>query len=369
MRKTAAVVVVAALLATARGAAAPAAVSCSDNPWLLGWAPRWTAIFQGIEWTSACTTYLPSDPKTPNVRTQKMNALRVDLQNPTVHFVSTPQAAGGGTVGQVAAQFLCSTGAQVAINASFTWPGCVKGNFAVLGLEKSAGRLVSNLASVPSVTSAGSEALLITQKNQASFATVIQSTPPAVYGQAWTAVAGSPQPANGSCPPSARVPGPPRLLLGGKIQSSAATDENPPEIVAARTAVGLSADGRYLYLMTIDGADHTACGAGFYDEGSWLSKLGASDAINLDGGGSTVMAMSAGKNGIKLVNNPASDHTTTCQQRTVGVFLGVVAAPLPEPFVPPGCCRVVACSAPTTTCCDGSPVPCQGGGMCSQSKP
>jgi hypothetical protein len=346
-----------------------AADDCTGNPWLLGWSPQWHALFQGIDWTAYCTTYLPTAIKTPGVRTQKVNALRIDLQNPNIQFVSTPEAVGGGTVGQVAAQFLCATGAQVAINASFTWGGCVNGNFAVLGLEKSLGQLVSNLASVPTALYAGSEALLITKENKASFETVIESTPARVYANAWTAVAGSPQPIAGStCPPSSRVPGPPRLLLGGRIESDPGTDANPPEIVAARTAVGLSADRRYLFMMTIDGADHSTCGAGFYDEGAWLRQLGAADAINLDGGGSTVMAMADPQGGVKLLNHPASDHITTCQQRTVGVFLGVKTLP-GTGFVPSGCCTTIACSAPTTSCCKGGPVPCQGQGLCPQGKP
>src|SRR5436853_1569648 len=70
-------------LAPALWAAAP----CTDNPWTTGWTAQWTPLFQGIEWTSACTTLLANGQ--PGTRTQPMNALRIDLQAPGLGFVAS----------------------------------------------------------------------------------------------------------------------------------------------------------------------------------------------------------------------------------------------------------------------------------------
>lgn len=57
-----------------------------------------------------------------------------------------------------------------------------------------------------------------------------------------------------------------------------------------RTAYGLSADRRYLYVIVIDGRQKKwSLGAKGSETGSFLVEAGASDAINMDGGGSATM--------------------------------------------------------------------------------
>lgn len=57
-----------------------------------------------------------------------------------------------------------------------------------------------------------------------------------------------------------------------------------------RTAYGLSADRRYLYVIVIDGRQkHWSLGATGSETGAFLLEAGASDVINMDGGGSTTM--------------------------------------------------------------------------------
>ena len=57
-----------------------------------------------------------------------------------------------------------------------------------------------------------------------------------------------------------------------------------------RTAYGLSADRRYLYIIAIDGRQKKwSLGAKGSEVGAFLIEAGASDAINMDGGGSTTM--------------------------------------------------------------------------------
>ena len=57
-----------------------------------------------------------------------------------------------------------------------------------------------------------------------------------------------------------------------------------------RTAYGLSADRRYLYVVAIDGRQKGwSLGATGSETGAILIEAGASDGINMDGGGSTTM--------------------------------------------------------------------------------
>jgi exopolysaccharide biosynthesis protein len=70
-----------------------------------------------------------------------------------------------------------------------------------------------------------------------------------------------------------------------------------------RTLAGVRADGTLL-LVTVDGRrPGWSVGASFAEEAAIMQALGAVDAVNLDGGGSTTMTI-----GASLVNRP-SDAT------------------------------------------------------------
>jgi len=80
--------------------------------------------------------------------------------------------------------------------------------------------------------------------------------------------------------------------------------------------------------MVIDGreTDHSA-GATLFDTGAWLSRFGAYNGLNLDGGGSTAMLQSI-SNKATVLNNPSDG-----QQRVVGNNLGIFAPPLVPPIL------------------------------------
>ncbi|MEV5301243.1 phosphodiester glycosidase family protein [Amycolatopsis methanolica] len=59
--------------------------------------------------------------------------------------------------------------------------------------------------------------------------------------------------------------------------------------LAPRTAAGASADGRTLYLLAVDGRSAASTGMGVGEVAALLASLGASEAVNLDGGGSTTL--------------------------------------------------------------------------------
>ncbi|MFY0544234.1 phosphodiester glycosidase family protein [Brevibacillus sp. H7] len=71
--------------------------------------------------------------------------------------------------------------------------------------------------------------------------------------------------------------------------------------INARTAVGVSQDGKTLYMVTVDGAKGV-----YMDEmAKIMAELGAYRAVNFDGGGSTTMsARLLGETHAKLINQP-----------------------------------------------------------------
>ena len=173
--------------------------------------------------------------------------------------------------------------------------------------------------------------MTITRDNTASFHVLNAQSPTLPNSEAspwpsvYTAVAGSPQPVKGSLQPQKFVPGlkPGQAMILSYGQNNGGTAQDT--FVAARTAVGLDASGRYLFLMTIDGIEGATppYGSNFYDEAEWLKLAGASDGVNLDGGGSTAMAIRVGRDK-SLVNVPHGSEGPPYVQRKNAQFFGVI---------------------------------------------
>jgi hypothetical protein len=88
-----------------------------------------------------------------------------------------------------------------------------------------------------------------------------------------------------------------------------------------RSAAGLSADGRYLYLLAIDGRWFDTIGATEAETGLLLRALGASNGLNLDGGGSTALALRIeGK--VVILNRPIHKQIPG-KERAVATCIGV----------------------------------------------
>jgi hypothetical protein len=88
-----------------------------------------------------------------------------------------------------------------------------------------------------------------------------------------------------------------------------------------RTAVGLSRDGTRLWMVTVDGRQpgHSA-GMSLPELGHLMRDLGAVEAINLDGGGSTVMVTRRGDGRLMVANRPSDREG----ERPIGNALAVV---------------------------------------------
>ncbi|MBI3787245.1 MAG: phosphodiester glycosidase family protein [Ignavibacteriales bacterium] len=99
-----------------------------------------------------------------------------------------------------------------------------------------------------------------------------------------------------------------RILLQGKAVSDT---NNTLEKIGVpflktrhpRTFVGFNQDTTKLYLCTVDGRQSTSIGMNFQEMADFLLSIGAWNAINLDGGGSTTMVLNG-----RIVNLP-SDKT------------------------------------------------------------
>lgn len=78
------------------------------------------------------------------------------------------------------------------------------------------------------------------------------------------------------------------ILRDGKIVSSFSHDspgKNP------RTALGYSKDGKTIYMVAVDGRQQRSIGMTLTELAEFMKEIGAHGAVNLDGGGSTALAL------------------------------------------------------------------------------
>ena len=281
-----AVLTLAALLAAAQSFATTITVN------------SWTPIYQGI------------DTMTAALSGSVAYAMRVDLTSPGISFITTPHSGPLETTAQTTSQFLQATGTQVAVNANFFDPCC---NAApepknLEGLAVSGGSVVSPVTTYPS---AGSAVLLLTQQNQATITTVTSS--PIDLSNVFNAVAGSAE-----------------IVTNGINTAS----NNPPGVgdplgVNPRTDTGISMDGKYLYLAVIDGRQPGySIGVTTSDAADLMIALGAYDALNLDGGGSTALVRSDSAGGAVVINRP-SGGVERYNGNNFGIFANALDVPEP----------------------------------------
>jgi hypothetical protein len=98
------------------------------------------------------------------------------------------------------------------------------------------------------------------------------------------------------------VSGVPQLIRNGKIEITWEEEKSSKSFVETkhpRTAVAKLKDGKFL-MVTVDGRSESSGGIGLQNLAELLLELGATDAMNLDGGGSTTMFLDG-----KIVNHPS----------------------------------------------------------------
>ena len=131
----------------------------------------------------------------------------------------------------------------------------------------------------------------------------------------------------GGARPTLLIGGWPRIVRDGmNIAGDAATLEGTisrnAEVRHPRTAIGHSRDGRTLWLFVVDGRAATSVGMTLVELADALRTLGAWQAMNFDGGGSTTMVIDGA-----VVNAP----TDPTGEREVGNALLIVQHRQPTP--------------------------------------
>ena len=111
------------------------------------------------------------------------------------------------------------------------------------------------------------------------------------------------------------------VLQNGTLPERLLTGRKEPR--HPRSAVGVSADGRTLYLLVIDGRQLGSVGATESEIGMILARLGASDGLNFDGGGSTALALRYPDGKVRTVNTPIHKGIPK-RERGVATCLGIV---------------------------------------------
>jgi len=260
------------------------AISRSAKQLAPGKIRQWKPIFRGVSISGA---------RLSGNMSLEVNAVRINLWDPTIEFLVSPSNGEKpkDSDARSTSDFLKEYNCQIAINGSVFLPAAKSrlDPVDVLGLSLSRGDLYSQANKY--------HALLISRKGRAWIA-----TPPFNLRGAYNGLSGYYS-----------------ILQHGRNLGSMRA-RHP------RTAVGISQDGRYLVLMTIDGRQPGySNGATLAEAAAWLKKFGSYHGLNLDGGGSTTLVIE-GVNGLpKLINRPAG-----ATQRLVANHLGVYARKLGE---------------------------------------
>jgi hypothetical protein len=92
------------------------------------------------------------------------------------------------------------------------------------------------------------------------------------------------------------------VLRDGKRVAKDDVDLHP------RTAIGIDHDTGQLLLLVIDGRQSFSRGATMKELGKLFQRLGAEDALNLDGGGSSIMLARQADGSLAVLNSPSDGH-------------------------------------------------------------
>lgn len=254
--------------------------------------PAWQPLYQGID-------YRLDELSKP--RRLRIHQVRIDTKAAGIRFFATPDngEAPGEVNGRRTASFLKEFDLELAINGTGFQPIAAEGKpVDVLGLSVSDGKVTSTADFKSS-----NPVLLITAQNEARILRApFQTEDLADAHNAMQGWAG----ANGM------------LLDEGEIVTGS-PDLHP------RTAAGVSQDGRYLYLLVVDGRQPGLSeGISLVELAEWMKRLGCRDALNLDGGGSTTLVVKKPDGSPRIVNSIPGGV-----QRSVANHLGVHAEPLP----------------------------------------
>jgi hypothetical protein len=296
--------------------------------WLVAGAhgdQRVTQPFVGV-------TYIDRTEQEP--RPLHMHVVQIDLAAPGIRFAVSPPGGSRETVRQTTLEFLRQSHAQLAINAHFFLPFPSEDADAwLVGFAASDGRVYSAFETPEQRYAIVSHApaLNIDANNHA---TIVHRLATESDGRhvlepvtLWNAISGSAQIVTDGAitvPVYADDDRGGVLTPGGP--GSYSNDHSWYDVTTARTAVGLSRDGRTLTLFTVDvrgGSEGMRVGE-VVD--LLVREYQVWNALNLDGGGSTSLALEDPVTHESAIVNMSSDNLAG---RSVGSSLAVFARTRP----------------------------------------
>lgn len=262
-------------------------------------------------------TYIDRTEAAP--RAVHMHIVQIDLTAAGLRFTLTPPSGSREVVRQSTLDFARRQHAQLAINVHFFLPFPSADTEAwLIGIAASEGRVYSAFETPTQAYAIVTDAPGV-NIDQANHATIVHRRLRQGIG--------------GHGDDGTQVEEPVTLwnTLSGSAQIATAGEKTIPDLewyaaVQARTAIGLSRDGRTLTLFTVDksgGSEGMPIGE---VADLLLRDYGVWDALNLDGGGSTTMVMEDPETHVTSIVNASSDKDPVAG-RAVGSSLAVFARP------------------------------------------
>ena len=236
-------------------------------------------------------------------RPLRIHALRIDLDAEGLSLV-TDKSNGDRELevdGLRTSSYLLQTGCQAAINASAFWPLHEKdgGEQEIRGLVVSDGEVISRFDE-----DKPRSAVVIRADRRAAIV-----EPPVDTTGVVTAIGGYGD------------------LLRGGVAVRPQEKRKFVDDLHPRTALGIDNGGRTLILVTVDGRQSGYSeGVALYELAEMVRLLGADDAVNLDGGGTTTMVVAKPGGGFRLVNRPIHGGVPGAE-RVSASHLGIRATP------------------------------------------
>ena len=258
-------------------------------------------------------------------RDLRMHIVKVDLTAPGLRFKLSPPGGSMETVRQTTLEFLKQEHAQVAVNAHYFLPFPSESREAdLIGLAASEGNVYSwfekpeqsyaLIRYAPAINiDAGNHAAVV--HRDPAFGDGKHVIEP---GNLWNTVCGSAQIVTAGAKTIPRYGE--ELTAGGPGKYSG--EKSWYEQLNARTAIGITRDGRTLVLFTVDVRGGSAGMRVSEVADLLIHDYDVYDALNLDGGGSTSLAMEDPKTGEAKLVNVSSDKPGG---RSVGSSLAVFA--------------------------------------------
>lgn len=269
--------------------------STSLPPWIRPF--DWSTVPQrspGIRYTQVTNT---------NPRRNVVSVLQVDLSNPNIRFATTGRHPNWGQTMPTYTNYTIRTGRQTtrnyltssrsaglnmvaAINAApwLPWNELNIFNQNTFQYADRIGLAVSNCVAVSNQTNSSNAGPSFVFRKDWTAQIVTDKSETVDVTNVLTAVSGFDM-----------------ILTRGVTNGSGPEDLNP------RTGFGLFLDRKKVILMTVDGRQNNySLGVGTKEAGELLRYFGAWNGINMDGGGSTTLAIyNSGNNTVTLANRPS----------------------------------------------------------------